>query len=117
MRSLKIGLVLALGMALSIGFAQGNAKMGKEDHGKGTEQSKMARHHGKMTVKATGHTQAMMARHHGKMAPKHHTSKRHKGKMMVKKGHRMEMKGHKMMAKGHEMMKGHDSGNGKKGGK
>lgn len=115
MRSLKIALVVALGMALSIGFAQG--KMGKEDQGKGTEQSKMARHHGKMTVKATGHTQAMMARHHGKMTAKHHVSKKHRGKVMVRKGHRMAMKGHKMMAKGHEMMKGHEVGNGKKGGK
>lgn len=92
MRFIKIGLVCVLGLALSIGFAQGDKKAAP-----GKTMSHMAKHHGKMMMKSTGHAQAKMAMHHGKMM-RHH---RHHGKMM---GH-MKHHRHHMMAKGHMMMK------------
>ena len=122
MRSLKIGLVLAGVIALlSVGFAQGKGDMDSQKKA-GTMQttkttmkkttmkgqSKMARHHGKMTKKARGHAMASMAKHHGKMA-KHHRHHRHmtrKGHKMMKKGEAMEKKGEAMEKKGAKMSKG-----------
>jgi hypothetical protein len=109
MRSLKIALVLAGVVALlSVGFAQGKGDMDKgaakkpamaKSSMKG--QSKMAKHHGKMMMKAKGHKMAAMAKHHGKMAKHHRMMRRHhKGHMMMKKGEAMEKKGAAMEKKG-----------------
>ena len=105
MRSLKIALVLAGVVALlSVGFAQGKGDMDKGMAKKPamSGQSKMAKHHGKMMMKAKGHKMASMARHHGKMM-KHH--KMHHRHMMMKKGHMMMKKGEAMEKKGAAMEK------------
>ena len=110
MRSLKIGLVLAGVIALlSVGFAQGKGDMDKDQATKkpAMGQSKMAKHHGKMMKKSTGHAQAAMAMHHGKMRRHHRKHRRHhmmrKGHMMMKKGEKMEKKGEAMENKGSKM--------------